>query len=292
MALIPFPPPLNINRPGRPVRFALLGGLMAAILGANLRAADEASAKAPMPATVATPAPMGPPLALPFTEDFESGEIRKDIWAPQESGGATVTLVQGKGGYGKYVMLAHLPPAARRAYAFIAIGRLPEAMRTHAFGRAYMYITPGGPPQHTVFTYSGSASWPSANWLEVGMYHGAFQLSYQQQDRSLPQAGRGETVDFGNPIPLGRWFCLEWEVNDQPDTLTVWVDGEQMNSRVFDFKTFGHTDLVKGFVEFGIGLRTFGQVPDGYDVYFDNITYDSKRIGPLKTPPAPMPAGP
>jgi hypothetical protein len=151
-----------------------------------------------------------------------------------------------------------------------------------------VFITPNGPTRHTVLTYSGSAAWPSSNWLEVGMYQGAFQLSYQQQDRTAPV--RGESVAFGKPMPTGKWFCMEWEVNDTPDTLTVWVDGELANSETFTFKTFGNTDLIKGFANFGLGVRVFGPVPEAFDIYYDNIAFDVKRIGPLKTPPAPMPA--
>ena len=118
---------------------------------------------------VAAPAPKGPPLALPFNEDFETGSLKTDIWTPHEAGGATVKLVEGKGGYGKYVLQAHLPANAQRAFALIDTLRLPDTLRGHAFGRAYVFITPNGPTRHTVLTYSGSAAWPAANWLEVGM---------------------------------------------------------------------------------------------------------------------------
>lgn len=277
----------SIHRPTRAAH--LFASCIAfAFATGHLSAADGAASAPATPPPAAAPIPMGPPLALPFTEDFESGEIKTDIWTPKVAGGATVSLVEGKGGYGKYVLQAHLPAAAQRAYAMIGTTRLPEALRGHAFGRAYVYITPNGPTRHTVLTYTGSASWPSANWLEVGMFEGKFQLSYQQQDRSLP--ARGETVAFGKTLPTGKWFCLEWEVNDTPDTLTVWADGEQMNSEVFTFKTFGNTNLIKGFVDFGFGVRVFGPVPDAFDIYYDNVAFDAKRIGPLKTPPTQMPA--
>jgi hypothetical protein len=278
---------LNFNLSGRRARVALLGGLMVA-LGGGLRAADAMPAAAP--AADAAPVMKGPPLTLPFTEDFESGAINTDIWTPRVAGGGTVTLVQGKGGFGKYVLQAHLPAGAARGYALIGTTRLPETLREHAFGRAYVFITPNGPTRHTVLTYAGTASWPNANFLEVGMYQGTFQLSYQQNLTTTPP--RGETVTHGKPLPLGKWFCLEWEVNDSPDTVTVWVDGEPMNSEVFAFKTFGNTNLVKGFADFGFGVRVWGPVPDAYDIYYDSIAFDSKRIGPLPTPPAPMPAMP
>ena len=41
-------------------------------------------------------------------------------------------------------------------------------------------------------------------------------------------------------------------------------------------------DLVGGFEEFGLGARVWGQVPQGFDVYYDDIALDTKRIGPAK----------
>jgi iron(III)-enterobactin esterase len=196
-----------------------------------------------------------------------------------------VTVVEGKGGFGKNVLQVHLPAGAARGYAVIGTTRLPESLKDHAFGRAYVYITPNGPTRHTVLAFAGTASWPNSNFLEVAMFHGGVQLSYQQQ-ATLPH---GEAYNFGKALPLGKWFCLEWEVQDSPDTLTVWIDGEQANSEVFTYKTFGNTNLVKGFADFGVGVRVWGPVPADYDIYYDNIAFDAKRIGPLPTPPAPMP---
>jgi hypothetical protein len=268
----------------------LIGLAFAAFAGLTpvVHAADGAPAAAAAPA--APPVPKGPPLALPFNEDFEAGKINTDVWTVHEAGDATITLVEGKGGFGKYALKAHLPANAQRAFALIDTLRLPESVQGHVFGRAYMYITPNGPTRHTVLTYTGSAAWPAANWLEVGLYEGKFQLSYQQQDRSAPTPPRGETVYFGKPIPTGRWFCLEWEANDTPETLTVWVDGEQVDSTVFTYKTFGNTGLIKKISNIGFGVRVFGPVPNEYDIYYDNVAFDSKRIGPMKAAPAPMPA--
>jgi hypothetical protein len=40
--------------------------------------------------------------------------------------------------------------------------------------------------------------------------------------------------------------------------------------------------LVKGFVDFGFGFRSWGRVPNGFDVYYDDIAVGSERIGPIK----------
>ena len=85
----------------------------------------------------------------------------------------------------------------------------------------------------------------------------------------------------GAPYPVGKWFCLEWEFNDNPDAITIWIDGEKVTDTKVAFKGTGD-HLVKGFVDFGFGFRSWGRVPNGFDVYYDDIAVGAERIGPVK----------
>ena len=53
------------------------------------------------------------------------------------------------------------------------------------------------------------------------------------------------------PVPLGRWFLLEWEFNDQPDQETLWVDGQQIMDSPFTYKstTQSTTGLIGAFTD-------------------------------------------
>jgi len=119
-------------------------------------------------------------------------------------------------------------------------------------------------------------------------------LSYQQHDPKTPPTQ--ETMERGGPYPVGRWFCFEWEFNDQPDKTTVWIDGELAKETSFvlsnnpkedplkkvDPADGRSSELVKGFTEFAFGFRAFAAARDDFDIYYDDIAIDTKRIGPVK----------
>ena len=61
----------------------------------------------------------------------------------------------------------------------------------------------------------------------------------------------------------------------------IWIDGEKVTDAKVPFKDVAD-HLVKGFVEFGFGFRSWGNVPAGFDVYYDDIAFGTERIGPVK----------
>jgi hypothetical protein len=132
-----------------------------------------------------------------------------------------------------------------------------------------------------VFITAGTEGWPASNFLEIGNRQNKAQLSFQQ---NAPSTRRAETMRPGPVYPVGKWFCLEWEFNDNPDSITMWIDGEKLADvkvpikETPDKETADH--LIKGFAEFGFGFRSWGNVPNGFDVYYDDIVLGTGRIGP------------
>jgi len=259
-------------------------------LAAGLALANTALAQTPAPAPApaapapAAPAPPPPPprdttiVALPFTEDFETGALNTNLWDLRVHGAATVNVVSDRVAHGKHALQVHYPTGARGSYAFIA-ARLPESLHDHFYGRAYVYVE-WLPPGHMVLLNAGTRGFPISNFLEIGQSRGQFQPSFQQNGYGVK---RGETTARQGDIPMGRWFCLEWEFNDQPDRIVEWVDGQQVVDKSFKFN---NTDsgLVKGFSEFDIGFRAWGNAADltkDIDVYYDDITISDKPIGQL-----------
>ncbi len=78
-----------------------------------------------------------------FTENFESGKIDPNVWEQRVTGTATVGVEATDGAHGQYALHVHYPDMAARSYAFVVATHLPDSVRTHYFGRAYMKITPG-----------------------------------------------------------------------------------------------------------------------------------------------------
>jgi hypothetical protein len=238
-------------------------------------------------AQTTTPAPANTAIVtLPFTEDFESGAINTNTWDLRMHGTATISVVQNRVAHGKNALLAHYPAGAQGAYAFIA-ARLPDSLHDHLYGRAYVYIATM-PGTHSVLLNAGNPGYPISNFLEVGIRRRVFQPSYQQNAAGVP---RTETTDMvPGTIPVGRWFCLEWEFNDKPDRIILKVDGQPFADQSLNLKSVT-SELVKGFSEFDIGFRSWGRAgANDIDIYYDDIAISDKPIGqltPVAEPVAP-----
>lgn len=247
-----------------------------------------------------------------FSETFESGSLDPAVWTARTNGKATATVQQMQAAHGKSALQIHYPTGERGSYAFVVASHLPEAVRYHCFGRAYVFLSPNMPGSHSVLLNAGTAGYPASNFLEVGTSGGKnVMISYQQNAPNVP---RGETLIRGAAYPVGRWFCLEWEFADHPNHIAVWIDGEPAADLAgFSFKprsaillggapdgsakidplgkkgepapdlpAVPATDMVKGFVDFAFGFRSFGAGQGDFDLYFDDIVIDTKRVGPLK----------
>jgi hypothetical protein len=228
-----------------------------------------------------------------FQESFESGKLDPAVWDQRVTGTSTIAVEAVDGAHGKYALHVHYPEMAARSYAFVVATHLPESVKTHFFGRAYMKITPGLGTTHDPLIFAGEAGWPISKFEEIGAYRGDWMPSYQE-NKSPAGQGRGEvTYRSDTTPPFDKWFLLEWEFNDAPASITIWIDGEKltdtMNGEKVDTVKFTwpkgsttDTGLVGGFTEFGFGARVWGAPQQAFDVYYDDIAIGAGRIGPAK----------
>jgi hypothetical protein len=215
-----------------------------------------------------------------FCEDFEKGTIDPAIWDVRVSGGQPAPAVVGQAGsvaHGRYAARFHANPDVV-SYDFIITKSPPAALRGHHFGRAYFMIAPMPPTNHTEYIYAGTTGFPEYKYLEVSSAAPtAWQLTYV----NLVPPSTGEDYHAGGKVPLGKWFCLEWEFNDAPDRAAVYVDGVQdfaQNTFTFNGATTG---LVGGFAAFGFGFYAWHPATYAFDVSYDDIVLDTKRVGCL-----------
>jgi hypothetical protein len=213
-----------------------------------------------------------------FQEDFESGTVNKAVWTELVQGEATLKIQSEKTAHGKYALQVHYP-AGKSSLAFLTHDKLPADMKEHVFGRAYVFVSPKIAPGHTVLIPIGDGDYPLSEFEEIGAYRGTWQPSYQQNRFT---SGRGEVVDHTTEVPAGKWFCLEWEFNDNPNSVTMWVDGEKVADKAFTFRELGKYHLVGEFRQLSVGVRLWGNAAEAFDVYYDDIALDTKRIGPIQ----------
>jgi hypothetical protein len=259
----------------RIVRHILIVG---AVVGAFLVVGQlqRSAAAAPAdPATTQPAAAISPPL---FSEDFESGTLDKNRWTIQITGHNTIDVQKDKAAHGTYALCVRCPEPSNKTWAFISTAHLPDALKQHHFGRAYMFIAQPPPARHTIFIMSGLSGFPNIRYEEVATANGKWQLTYVD----LTPAADGEDFHAGGAPPINRWFCLEWEFNDHPNHAAIWVDGQPVYASDFRSRNTGiTTDLVGGFTDYSFGFRLWGDALTPFDLYFDDIAIDTKRIGPI-----------
>jgi hypothetical protein len=232
-----------------------------------------------------------------FTENFESGKIDPAVWDQRVTGTATIAVEPVDGAHGKFALHVHYPDDARNSYAFVVATHLPDSVKTHFFGRAYMMAASDMGQTHNPLIFAGEPGWPLSKFTEIGMYKGTWQPSYQE-NKSARGQGRGEvTYHAESGPPVGKWFLLEWEFNDNPASITYWVDGEKILTPVGPDKdkketvTFvwpkdsGTTSGLigaSGYQELGVGARVWGVPAKAFDLYYDDIAIGTARLGPAK----------
>jgi hypothetical protein len=229
-----------------------------------------------------------------FCEDFESGAIDATRWTTQTTGGATVVVQDQTVAHGKYAAQFHSTgPGAGgpQDYAYLIASNAPAALATHNFGRAYFYANPKQTSVDTGLLWGGTSGFPHPTYLSLAAHNGGWQFGFIQ----LMGNPVGEVQSYpATPMPVATWTCIEWEFNDQPDSINVWGDGTAigtLDNNHIDYPP-GHTPgtplynnqnsgLIGAFTDFGFGFYDWHPGGFAFDVYYDDIVLDTKRVGCL-----------
>jgi hypothetical protein len=237
--------------------------------------------------------------AAAFCEDFEDGALDPTKWSvtsgvnhvddvtpPSVLETATVA-------HGRYAAHFHGKGNVPNDDVFIVTKDLPAALRTHHFGRLYFYVSTKPTSGHTMWVLGGSAAMsadPKLRDFEVATINGGWQLGFDQ----LGMSPSGEEVFYASgQVPVTKWTCLEWELDDQPDTDTLWLEGKNLGTLddqhvnypsghvagapLFDGKSAG---LIGGFTTYSFGFYDWHPNAD-FDLFIDDIVLDTKRVGCL-----------
>jgi hypothetical protein len=147
---------------------------------------------------------------------------------------------------------------------------VPDALKTHLFGRAYVYTDLADARGHMFFIAIYDPERDPFHQLEIGHGgEGSWQTTAWGHDGEFP-------VGSGNKVPKGRWACIEWEMNKATGANIVYVDGQRVAGSDGSADTADWTD----FKEMKFGMHQYGPSADtDADIYFDDIALDDARIG-------------
>ena len=232
-------------------------------------------------------------------EDFESGSIDPAKWDTSSKGGTLAVQTQ-QVAHGKYALHLQGLGSGSDDWATLFAKNAPAALKSATtFGRASMYFSAAvSASLHIQFSFAGSngtgsgtgpAPLTKLRYLEVGSYNGQWQLSMDIHDVA-------PTIEHsayaGTNIPTNQWVCVEWELEDQPERITLWVGGTQAG--VFDNMHINYSSngtksggtlyqgknsgIIGVFDTFGIGFHDWHPAK-AFDVYYDDVVLDTKRIG-------------
>ena len=225
-------------------------------------------------------------------EDFEGGVIDPQKWQTSTSGG-TVAIQMQTVAHGSYALHLHGLASGSDDWAMLIVKTVPSGLKGNTtFGRMNVYWgAEAAVSLHMHFPFAGRngagsaigpAPFSKLRYLEVGSYFGGWQLGMDLLDVS-PSV---EDVSHPNgKWPTNKWFCMEWEFEDQPDRVTLWVNGMQVgtldsansgsNGALYQGKNSG---IIGGFDTFGVGFHDWHPAK-AFDVYYDDVVLDAKRIG-------------
>jgi len=215
-------------------------------------------------------------------------------------------VVQGQRvAHGKYAARLHGQAGASDDWALLVAKSVPAALKgSSTFGRVYFYYAPEATASiHIQLIFAGHqgtgpaegpAPLSKLRYLEVASTSGRWQQGFDLLDVS-PLI---EEVSYSNnSLPTNRWACLEWQFEDRPDRVTVWVDGAP--KATFDNSNVSYaspgpvpkpgaplyagtsSDLIGGFDTFGFGIHDW-HPQKAFDIYYDDLVLDARRVGCLE----------
>ncbi len=155
-----------------------------------------------------------------------------------------------------------------------------DLAQTGGFLRTWIFLATRAPNQTSLFTASQVNSEPYGA-VEVGV-----------DDQLLETSSGGLTPEVfeksGPAIPIGRWVCLEWELQVDPSTSDGGLIPNGMSLWLTDPKTSTTPQLIitnngphapNGVLGWGPELAFSAFNQQAWDLWYDAIAVNSTRIG-------------
>jgi hypothetical protein len=207
-----------------------------------------------------------------FCDDFEKGTLDPQ-WLKTTANGNKVEVEKVADAHGNFAVKFSVAPGTN--WSFMRLKKNIPEIKTHLFGRAYIKLSPKSPGGHTAMFWAGN------DGTGFPYFDNILSICPDGDDRWFIGWWNGgqETFHWGGKVPVARWACVEWEMQQFPEMITVWVDGKQ-DATYTDQKDH----LKTGFSEFGFGYRSWHPPNIATTLYMDDLAIHNERIGCLPKP--------
>jgi hypothetical protein len=223
------------------------------------------------------PPPAEPPVVLPggffLIDDFEGG--RDPAWTESEVGGGagnfTIDTSLGANGSSSSIRID-----SNNAFHTMLQFALPQAVRdaNEVFGRVFLRLPATPSAAHFIWVEVGNTT---NDQHEMRLGHNVGQL---QSNHFLN--GEQDIRDQGRQLVANTWYCLEFQMANNPDELRVWLDGTETALSTTNYTAGpgaqGNTNPVADFIPPLEAFRIGWELQNG-TVFFDDVALANARIG-------------
>ena len=218
-----------------------------------------------------------PPVVLPggfyLIDDFEGG--RDPQWTESEVGGGagnfTIDTAVGANGSSSSIRID-----SNNAFHTMLQFALPQAVRdaNEVFGRVFLRLAATPNAAHFIWVEVGTAQ---NDQHEMRLGHNVGQL---QSNHFLN--GEQDIRDQGRQLVANQFYCLEFQMDNNPEQLRVWLDGEETALSTTNYTAGpgaqGNGNAVADFIPPLEAFRIGWELQNG-TVWFDDVALANARIG-------------
>ncbi|MBO6936001.1 MAG: hypothetical protein JJ863_13535 [Deltaproteobacteria bacterium] len=221
-----------------------------------------------------------------FCEDFEdlsTGDPSSDAWSAVGNG--SLTIVDDRTFAGERALQVHTD---ENGWAFMRVPFSPPG--NSFFGRMRVWVSefPSAPnwAHYTLVELRGSD-----RGTRVRPVGGQYVPGTSGGPGAFWGIGAdgGPTGDWTNwrtsaPSDGGRWLCVEWELDASDSFVRLSIDGADDDALTVDTNDHGGADVdfvFPTFEEVFLGWQLYqgGPTPNAYDVWIDDVVFDTTRVG-------------
>jgi hypothetical protein len=260
------------------------GAASSSSLGSGAGGAPATSAASTSSGSTGSGMPGCATAGLAVCEDFEGAALgdfpagwgkRGDEWGDLKSFGVTDEEAM----RGKHSLKVQVGNSGQQ---FMDYKKPLGGLATTHYGRAFFKVkTPAPQPASGVLhgdLVEGLGPHPgggtnNVRWGIVENTEMKHQWIYNvQPDQGEPEFGEGSEYVY---TWSGQWQCIEWYYDQPSQTGTMWLDGAQMPM----VPGASHPAEIPVFTSLGVGWANYQDAGAGFTVYWDEVAFDTKRIG-------------